>query len=185
MRKAEPKTDEAIVAQIIAGDIDAFEEIMTRYEDKLTRYVIYLIRHQTTVEDVVQETFIKAYQNLHNFNPKYKFSSWIYRIAHNEAINAVRKLRFVSDKEIDDLPDVYDQKVGEIIDQKLRQKQVRLCLNQLSQKYREVVQLVYLENMKYEEVGQILQIPTSTVGVRLARAKNQLKKICEQKGVKL
>ena len=183
METIQTQTDEEIVALIIAGNIDAYAEIMARYESKLFRYVRYLIRHQESVDDVVQDTFVKAYQNLQSFNPKYKFSSWIYRIAHNEAINAVRRLRFVSDQDLDMLPELYDERLTEIVDDKIRQEVVRHCLDQLPQKYREVIQLVYFEDMKYEEVGRILRMPTSTVGVRLSRAKSQLKKICEQKGV--
>lgn len=180
-----PASDEAIIRQIIAGDIEVYAELINRYETKLHRYVVYLIHNQAIADDVVQEAFIKAYQNLQSFNPKYKFSSWIYRIAHNEAMNAVRRHKFTIDVEIEQLADdSYDQRLGEIVDQKLLNKHVRDCVRQLSAKYREVIQLAYLENMKYGEVGQVLRIPTSTVGVRLARAKAQLKKICEQKGAK-
>ena len=86
-------TDESIVAKITAGDVGAYAEIMNRYEPKLHPYVTYLIHNQTMADDIVQDTFIKAYRNLRGFNLKYKFSSWVYRNAHNEAMNAIKKER--------------------------------------------------------------------------------------------
>lgn len=178
-------SDESIVAEITAGNVDMFAEIMARYEAKLTRYVIYLIHDNGTATDVVQETFIKAYQNLNSFNTKYKFSSWIYRIAHNEAMNAIKKHRFLYSEEVDDLPSKeYEQNISELIDDDLLKINVHDCLRQLEPKYREVIQLVYFENMKYDDVSDVLHIPSSTVGVWLSRAKSKLKLICTQKGVK-
>ena len=85
MTKSVEVSDEVLVVQVIEGDADAYATLMTRYESRLLRYVIYLIHDQAAAEDAVQETFIKAYQNLRSYKPSYKFSSWIYRIAHNEA----------------------------------------------------------------------------------------------------
>lgn len=178
-------TDESIVASIVAGDVDAYAEIMARYELKLHRYVTYLIHNQTMADDVVQDTFIKAYQNLNGFNPKYKFSSWIYRISHNEAMNAIKKVRHMSDVDIDELPDTgYDQRIEELVDNNILSEDVHGCLGKLEPKYREVIQLVYFENMKYEEVSDVLRIPASTVGVWLSRAKTRLRDLCKQRGVK-
>ena len=177
-------TDESIVARIVAGDVDAYAEIVLRYEAKLHRYVTYLCHNHTMADDVVQDTFIKAYQNLNGFNPHYKFSPWIYRIAHNETMNAIKKIRYTTD-DIDELPDQhYDQGVEELIDSDILKQHVRGCLDKLDSKYREVVQLVYFEHMKYDEASDVLRVPTSTIGVWLSRAKAQLKELCRQQGVK-
>lgn len=185
MNISDEADDKAVIAKVIGGDIEAYAEIMTRYQAKLHRYVAYLIHDQATAYDVVQETFIKAYQNLQGFNPKYKFSSWIYRIAHNEAMNAVKKMRHLSDADIDELPDVgYDPQIDEQLDRDIVNTHVQGCVRKLEPKYREVVQLVYFDHMKYEEVSEVLHVPASTVGVWLSRAKNMLKVICESRGVK-
>lgn len=185
MNKAGQHTDEAIVAKVTSGDTDAFAELMARYETKLHRYVTYLIHNQSTATDVVQDTFIKAYQNLKSYNPKYKFSSWIYRIAHNEAMNSIKKSRRQSSQDLSELPDIdYGHRLEELVDKKILKEHVLGCMKKLDPKYREVVQLIYFEQMKYDDVSDILRVPTSTVGVWLSRAKSQLKKICEQRGVK-
>lgn len=185
MKKPAKLTDETIVARVVAGDADAYGDLMVRYEAKLHRYVTFLIHNQTAASDVVQMTFIKAYQNLRGFNAKYKFSSWIYRIAHNEAMNEIKRSRHISDDDIDELPEVgYDPRLDEIFDKAILKKDVHACLKMLEPKYREVVQLIYFENMKYDEVSDILHIPTSTVGVWLSRAKTKLRAICQQKGIK-
>lgn len=177
-------TDEQIVQRVTQGNVDAYGDLMKRYESKLQRYVVYLIHDQVAASDVVQDTFIKAYQNLRSFDPKYKFSSWIYRIAHNEAMNAVKKRRRISDDDIDTLPDAsYDARLDEIVDKQILKAHVHGCLGKLEPKYREIVQLIYMEHMKYDEVGDVLHIPSSTVGVRLSRAKTRLRKICGQRGV--
>lgn len=178
------ESDESIVSKVVRGDSDAYAEIMSRYEPRLLRYVTYLIHNQAMAADVVQETFIKTYQNLHGFKPQYKFSSWIYRIAHNEAMNAVKKNKHISDSDIDEAPDSsYDARLDEVLDRAFLKEHVHSCLEKLEPKYRAVIQLVYFEHMKYDEVSDVLHVPASTVGVWLSRAKSRLKLICEQKGI--
>ena len=185
MSKNTDTSDEVIVVDIVHGNIDSYEILMARYEAKLHRYVTYLIHDPTTARDVVQETFIKAYRNLQGFNPRYKFSSWIYRIAHNEAMNAVKKFAYHADDDIEALSDEsYDAGLDEVVDKKILKRHVHDCLKQLEPKYRDVIQLVYFERMKYEEASDVLYVPASTIGVWLSRAKTRLKHICEQKGVK-
>jgi RNA polymerase sigma-70 factor, ECF subfamily len=176
--------DTEIVDRVIGADLDAYAEIIDKYENKLQRYVSYLIGDTTLAKDVVQETFIKAYQNLQGFNRAFKFSSWIYRIAHNEAMNAVKKNRDQLSEDIELNKELsYVSNIEERIDSELLKKDVEGCLILLEPKYRSVVQLVYFENMKYDEVADVLRVPRSTVGVWLTRAKKQLKSICEKKGV--
>lgn len=177
--------DKIIISEIINGNIEAYSEIIKRYESKLIRYVTYLIHDNSAAVDIVQDTFIKIYQNLNNYNNKYKFSSWAYRIAHNETINAIKKTKHFTDDEIEDLEDYhYNTTTAEKIDSDIFNKDVQKCIMGLKPKYREVIQLIYFENMKYEEISDILHIPTSTVGVWLSRAKKFLKKICLEKGLK-
>lgn len=180
------KTDEEIVAQIIRGDVDMFGEIMQRYEARLMRYVVYLIHDEAMASDVVQETFIKSYKNLQSFNEKYKFSSWLYRIAHNEAMNAIkREKHIVQELDVEEIHEAtYETTTIQDIDRAILHGNVKACLDSLDVRYREVLMLQYYENMKYNEIADVLHMPASTVGVWASRGKAMLKQICKKKGIK-
>lgn len=177
--------DNDIIADILDGDFDAYGVLMSRYERKLLSYVYYLMNSDTFASDVVQDAFIKAYQNLRTYDPKYKFSSWIFRICHNEAINAIKR-----EKHLNHNVDAYDMEsestdnnVSKILDKTKLAHDLRACINHLNSKYKDVLILQYYKDMKYEEISEILQIPVSTVGVRSKRAKEALKSICQKEGV--
>ena len=91
MVKISKLSDEQLVGYIREKDKEAYVEIINRYKDRLMRYAAYLTGDNDNASDAVQEAFIKAYINLNGFNTKKKFSSWIYRIVHNEAMNLLRK----------------------------------------------------------------------------------------------
>jgi RNA polymerase sigma-70 factor (ECF subfamily) len=145
------------------------------------RYTITLIGNKDKAEDIVQETFIKAYVNLHSFDTKKKFSSWLYRIAHNEAINNIRKYRREVSLEENELfvnKIASSQNVSkEVIDNE-KALEIGRCIQKLSIKYSEPLELFYIGEKTYEEISDILRLPISTVGVRINRAKQMVKKIC-------
>lgn len=177
-------TDESLVTQVTGGEVESYGELMSRYEARLLRYVTYLIHDADAAADVVQETFIKAYQNLRGFNADYKFSSWIYRIAHNEAMSALRRERHMSpDVDAAEAAPSYEPTIMHDIDQTILKGDVIDCLDQLEPKYREVLMLQYYENMKYSEIADVLHVPPSTVGVWTSRAKAKMQAICRKKGV--
>lgn len=180
-------TDSELISLIIRGDIDMYSYIIERYENKLLRYAIFLLKDYDTASDLVQETFIKAYTNLRSFNLTKQFSPWIYRILHNEAINAIKRNKKVTN--IDDADEKNDNlhvnfNTDKMIDHELLKSGLCKCLDKLDIKYREAVILFYFNNLKYEQIGEILRLPTSTVGIRIKRGKVMLKKICQENGVK-
>jgi len=175
-------SDEALVEKIISDDQELFGEVVKRYQDKLERYIRRLGSSTEQSQDIVQDTFIKTFQNLKSFNSKYKFSSWIYRIAHNEAINLFKKeSKYQKFSFSDWLSEVLpsSSNVEEEVTEKLDLEQLKKKLSKLDLKYKEVLILYYLEDKKYKEISRILKIPTSTVGIRLKRAKKQFKEICQ------
>lgn len=179
--------DEDIVARVQGGDVEAYGDIMKRYEAKLTRYVVYLIHDAMAASDVVQETFIKAYQNIQGFNPKYKFSSWVYRIAHNEAMNAVKRDKHIThDLDVEEVREAaYETSTVRDIDRAILKDDMQACLDSIELKYREVLMLQYYEHMKYGEIADVLHVPPATVGVWAARGKARLRELCEKKGVRI
>ena len=182
MANARALSDEELVELIIKDDQELFGEIVTRYQDKLERYILRLGSSREQSQDIVQDTFIKAFKNLRGFNTKLKFSSWIYRIAHNEAINLFKKeSKYQKFSFSDWLSEVLpsNSNVEEEITTKIDLEQLKKQLENLDLKYKEVLILYYLEEKKYVEIAKILKVPTSTVGIRLKRAKQQFKILCQ------
>ena len=180
----DPKSlkDEELVELVRAQDQELYSEVVERYQTKLIRYVAYLIREKDKAEDVVQEAFLKAFINLYSFNAKRKFSSWIYRIAHNEAINYVKKFKTqISLDENIQIADKANQNHLEkdYHDQETR-KMLNLCLEKLPFIYREPLVLFYLEEKSYKEISDVLRLPINTIGTRISRGKTIMRNICEK-----
>lgn len=175
-------SDEQIVAKVINGETDLYEQIVQRYQDKLKRYIKRLTNRPLEVDDLVQEVFIKTYKNLRRFNPKLQFSSWIYRIAHNESVNLIKSSWIQKITSIEPLFFIgKEDKTEAEIDRKQLQKQINSCLNRLEVKYKEPLVLYYFENKSYEEISDILRTPVKTVGVLIYRGKLKLKSLCQTK----
>ena len=178
-------SDEALAEHIRADNPEEYREIVLRYEARLLRYVQGILHDADKAADVVQETFIKAFINLNGFNTKLKFSSWIYRIAHNEAINSIRKYakEFRPDDEawFDRVEDEREL-LPEAMDKEISKQQLASSLSKLSLKYRDPVMLHYLEGLSYQEISDVLTIPVATVGTRINRGKGQLKTILRKEG---
>jgi RNA polymerase sigma-70 factor (ECF subfamily) len=173
-------SDEALAKIICSGEKERFGELIDRYEPKLTRYVKRFTQHTDDVTDIVQTIFIKAYTHLQSFDQARSFNSWVYRIAHNESVNYLKKRggEKVSFMDFDTFfphpfapetsdKDALDAEAKEVLDKSLQK---------ISPKYREVLILYYYEELSYQEIADILHIPTSTVGVRIRRGKESLQK---------
>ncbi len=173
-------SDEKIVENTRTGNKELFAVLVRRHQDALVRYARYLVHDEHKAHDVVQESFIKAYMNLNGFDTRKKFSSWIYRIVHNEAMNMVKKYR----KEYP-LVDAQELVSGEDLLGDLGRKEtvrmVHTCLNDLPILYREPLVLFYLEEKSYEEISDIVRIPMGTVATRVNRARGMMKIVCKNK----
>ena len=176
----EKKDEELVLASIVTAD--DFRYLIERYEQKLTRYIqrTLYVNHEDT-EDILQEVFIKVYRNLNNFNPKYKFSSWIYRITYNECISFYRnhkKYKLNIDLSLE--KKVFDEIVSDINIEKdvlieADKEMVTNTLDKLDEKYRAVLVLKYIEEKDYNEISEILKLPIGTVGSLVSRAKSIFK----------
>ncbi len=177
-------TDEQLVELVRSKDKELYAEIIRRYKDRLLRYAQYLLLDKEQATDVVQESFVKAYINLHGFNTKRKFSSWIYRIVHNEAVNLLKK-----EKKWIRMDEKFDFKSEEDAQDNLVKKELKenlqACLKNIPIIYKEPLVLYYLEEKSYNQISEILRISEKTVATRLRRAKSLLKKICQRKKVRL
>lgn len=176
-------TDEEIVHRTLS-DKEAFALLISRYEAKLSRYLERLgVSVREDREDVLQNVFIKAYRNLNSFDPALSFSSWIYRIAHNEAMSFYRarharpQVILGEDSEMlltelkDDSADA--AKLSEL---RLSRENLAKAFEQLEPRHREVLALRFFEERSYTEMSDILEIPVGTVSTLIHRAKRALRK---------
>ncbi len=178
-------SDEQIVKKCVS-DSTFLRVLINRYENKLDLY----IRRKSNAtnedrKDILQNVFIKVYKNINDFDQNLSFSSWIYRIAHNEMIDWYRRekkhpiLHFEDDETIINkiVSDVDVQK--ESIDTETR-VYIKKVLGTLSQEYQDVVQLRFFEQKSYEEISDILRIPSGTVAIRINRVKKKLKELLHE-----
>lgn len=172
-------TDEEIVEKVRSNDRDLYAVIIDRYKNKLLRYATNLIYDNDRASHIVQDSLVKAYINLNGFNSKMKFSSWIYRIVHNEAMNALKKYK----SEVP-IPEDFDFESEQDITKEFEQKEttihVEKCLKSIPLIYSEPLSLYYLDDKSYEEISDILRIPMGTVAIRMSRAKKLMKHICQK-----
>ena len=178
-------TDEQLATKVQAGEIDFFNELMTRYEGKIVGYLNKLVRNNDDAKDIAQDVFIKVYKNIQSFDPNQRFSPWIYRIAHNEAINSIKRrlrepLNFFDPEVLFPHPIAKEDPQNEAERVELK-RILSTCLDDIDEKYREVLILRYFEDMDYKDIADIIKIPVVTVGVRLNRGKERLRKIYEEK----
>ncbi len=162
-----------------AGQVQAFAELVRRYQQKLLRYGQRFLPVPEDAEDAVQDTLMKAYQNIGGFRSGQRFSPWIYRIAHNTFISIIRskKREPVPFFDADTLfphpiaEDVSDQSA----DIAMVRQQLDRGLAKLDAKYREILILRFDQDLSYAEIADILHVPMGTVSVRLKRAINHIK----------
>lgn len=187
-----PPSDEEIV-RLTLSDPNQYGLLVERYEPKLQRYITRLgVRVHDDQLDVLQEIFIKAYRNLNGFDTSLSFSSWIYRIAHNEAISFYRKKNvrpeghLVGDGD-EVLSFISSSLEGSDVtfDKTINAKQVEEALLTLDEKYREPIILRFFEHKEYDEISDILQIPIGSVGTLLHRGKKQLADVLNKDALRI
>ncbi|MBP6976015.1 RNA polymerase sigma factor [Candidatus Dojkabacteria bacterium] len=184
-KKIQILSDKEIVNMTIK-DFNSYRYIIDRYEKRLLRYIqriLYISKEDA--EDILQEVFIKAYKNINGYDSKYSFSSWIYRIAHNEAISFLRKQKRSIESSNDmDIFDTLssDESIEDNFLVELRKKEVRKILKMLEPKYREPLILRYFEDMEYNEISDILHISIGNVSSLINRGKKKFKVLVQRYG---
>lgn len=173
--------DEEIAGRVQSGDVDAFAILVERYESKMLRYARKFLFGHEDAQDLVQQVFLKAYVNMKSFNTTRRFSPWLYRIAHNEFLNTIKKrghepILFFDPDTLFPHPIAKERPDREHEDQELRVI-LEECLHELDAKYREPLILYFFEELSYQEIADIIHIPVSTVGIRLKRGKDKLRRI--------
>ena len=177
-------TDETYAVRAQQGDQKSFGILVDRYQEKLIRYGRKFLSAREDIEDIVQDVFVSAYQNLKGFDAAQRFSPWIYRIAHNAFVDALRKKSrspfLFMDFDALVSHGVPDESVERERDQKEMKSMIDSGLERLPPKYREVMIFYYLEELSYKEIADILRVPMGTVSIRIKRAKEELRSVLGQ-----
>jgi len=172
-------SDENLAVLTQKSDNNAFEFLVIRYEEKIKRYLSRML-NKADVEDISQNVFLKAFININSFNEKLKFSAWIYRIAHNEAVNHLKKRKTLPLFDFDIFLPHQSYIKQEVEDEATKteiKNEIEACLEKITPKYKEIILLFYFEDFSYQQIADVLRIPQATVGVRLKRAREEVKKI--------
>jgi len=179
-------SDKEIIDRALSGDQRAYSDLVNKYRDLIFNLIYRMIGNREEAEDLVQEVFIKAFTALSTFNEQYAFSTWLYKIAVNHCIDALRKKKLrtlpldkpisFKDKELKrEYPDLSPGPEGKLLSEE-RAEIVQKAIHSLPEKYRTVILLRHTEEKSYEEISAILNIPLGTVKARLFRARELLKK---------
>ncbi|MEJ7615776.1 MAG: sigma-70 family RNA polymerase sigma factor [Pyrinomonadaceae bacterium] len=178
-------SDEQIIERALAGDTDAFGDIVQRWERKIYHLAYGMLGREEDARDAAQETFISAFRNLKNFRGDAKVSSWLHRIAINQCISRQRRARVrgetaLEDESLEDGAGLYASSAthsspARAAESRERADIVRRAVTALPEELREVLVLKEFEEMTFQEIAETLDLPLSTVKSRLYTALRQLR----------
>jgi RNA polymerase sigma-70 factor, ECF subfamily len=177
---------EAEVAQLRRGDLNALAALLARYQNRLYRYLLRLVREPATAEDLFQQTWLRVAERIRHYDSRRSFDAWLFAVAHNLAIDHLRRIKPESlDEEssqggtaverlVSADPPAFDRTL-------LRERSARLAaaMTELPVIYRDVLTLRFEEEMKLEEIAEVLGSPLSTVKTRLKRSLDQMRRTLE------
>jgi len=192
MMNANVIADTELVVRSIAGREDSFEELVRRYQRPLVAYVYRMVGNYDAALDLTQEVFIKVYNSLHRYRSEYKFSTWIYRIAHNVAIDHLRRastheanLQLESaDGELYDRP-VFSRHATpeQASEQAERCTTIEDVVQALPAAYRELILLRHAHDFSYDEIAEVTGLPLGTVKNRIFRARACVRERLVERGI--
>lgn len=166
-----------LISRARGGDREAFGALVEQYRDNVYRLAYRMCGNAYDADEAAQEAFVAAWRALPNFRGDAKFSTWLYRLTTNAAIDVMRREKrhqTVGDGEMMELADDADSP-QETVERTEQQEAVQKALSTLSEEYREVLLLRYMEELDYAEIAEVLQLPSGTVKSRINRAKAALK----------
>jgi len=172
-----PETEIELVRRCLEGDNSAFADILEIYQDRLYSFALRLLKDPVAAEDAAQEAFVKAFRGLSSYRSAYPFSSWLFRIAHNACMDALRAGNKTVSLDGEDFPDLPDRSAGvaEKVADSLDSERIEALLASLPPLYSEVLLLAYREDMGPAEIARVTGAPEGTVKARLFRARELIK----------
>jgi RNA polymerase sigma-70 factor (ECF subfamily) len=183
-------TDVELIAKAIRGREDGFEELVRRYQRPITNYVYRMLNDYDSSLDVTQEVFIKVYNSLKKYSSEYKFSTWLYRIAHNAAIDHMRR-NTVNQQSLEtengdgayqlqiESPNPTPEQDREL---SVWRTEIEAVVKCLPAAYRDLILLRHSRDLSYDEIAEVTQLPLGTVKNRLFRAREMMREIFIERG---
>ncbi len=183
-------TDGQLIIEAVGGHSYGFEELVRRYQRPITAYVFRMIGDYDAALDVTQEVFIKVYNSLEKYSPEYKFSTWLYRIAHNAAVDHLRRNSVVPQSiETENADGTYELQIesrGPTPEQDHERSEWRIEIEAvvgcLPAAYRDLILLRHSRDLSYDEIAQVTGLPLGTVKNRLFRAREMMRNIFIERG---
>jgi RNA polymerase sigma-70 factor (ECF subfamily) len=185
-------TDGELIQTAIRGREDGFEELVRRYQRPITGYVYRMLNNYDASLDVTQEVFIKVYNSLERYISEYKFSTWLYRIAHNAAIDYMRRNSVNQQSiETENADGTYQLQIEssqpnpeQERERSEWRREIETVVKCLPQVYRELILLRHAQDLSYDEIAEITNLPLGTVKNRLFRAREMMREIFVERGFK-
>jgi RNA polymerase sigma-70 factor, ECF subfamily len=183
--------DRELAAMAAEGRESAFNELLVRYERPVFSLVYRMVRDRNLAEDLAQEAFIKAFNGIGSYNPSYKFSSWIFKIANNLTIDHLRKRKLdtvsihgsphASSSEEEDRTRLTLEAQGETPEEFVENRElgsrIDAAMGHLRPEYRTAILLRHVEGHSYEEVAEIMEVPLGTVKTYIHRGRSELREL--------
>jgi len=181
-KEAKSSEDYDYIQAALGGDQRAYGHLMARYRDAIYFTIQKMVNNREDAEDLTIEAFSKAFNKLHNYNPSFAFSTWLYRIAINGCIDFIRKKRLATISQDPEDSEYMHTMSGELSPEDLIVKQerilkIRTVIERLSPRYRKLVEMRYLQELSYDEIVQKTGLPLGTVKAQLFRAKQLLRNV--------
>lgn len=185
------KQEEILIKKAKRGDLRAFEELITHYEPIVYNIIYRMMNNIDDTYDLSQETFIKVYKKIYQFDGKSKFSTWLYRIATNTCLDEIRRRKGKDTFSIDQTIELEDGQIpsqqvdkNENVEEKILDKEkkqiIQEALNEMNESHRVILVMRDIKNLSYEEISEILGLSLGTVKSRISRARQALKKVLMQ-----
>ena len=183
-------TDVELISNAMGGREDGFEELVRRYQKPITGYVFRIVGEYESALDVTQEVFIKVYNSLHRYSSEYKFSTWLYRIAHNAAIDHLRRNsvnpQSLETENADGTYQLQIEAAGRSPEQDREISEWRTEIGQVVKRlpdaYKQLILLRHANDLSYDEIAEVTGLPLGTVKNRLFRARDMMRQIMIERG---
>ena len=174
-------TDKQCVLNLSKGDDHALVELYSRYRKGVFNYALRLVGDNEAAEDILQEVFVAVWQGADGFRHHSSVKTWIFRIAHNQAVSLIRKQKRIIETNESPSESSADPEEATVLN--WRAHEVRLALDQLSPTHRATVELAFVQDLSYAEIAEVLNCPIGTVKSRMSYALKQLGRILKAKTV--